>query len=73
MQSNLLVSSTAKGTSKADPEGEWPSLTYANWLLDQRFGERKWPYLQHFVKTYSAPLLQEVASIWAEEITEVGA
>jgi hypothetical protein len=31
------------------------------------------PYLAHFVKTYSAPLLQEVAAIWGEELTEVGA
>lgn len=72
MQSSLLVSSTPKGLSKADPDGEWPSLGYANWLLDQRFGARKRPYLQHFVKSYSAPLLSEVATVWAKEFTEVG-
>ena len=71
MQNHVRVSSTAKGTSRADPDGEWPSLTYANWLLDQRFGQRVRPYLAHFVKTYSAPILQEVAAIWGEELTEV--
>lgn len=70
MQNHVRVSSTPKGTSKADPDGEWPSLTYANWLLDQRFGQRIRPYLAHFVKTYSAPLLEEVASIWGDELTE---
>jgi hypothetical protein len=73
MQNNVRVSSSPKGTSKADPDGEWPSLGYANWLLDQRFGVRTRPYLAHFVKTYSAPLMQEVAAIWGEELTEVGA
>ena len=73
MQNNLRVLSSPKGTSRADPDGEWPSLEYANWLLDQRFGARPRPYLAHFVKSYSAPLLQEVAAIWGEELTEVGA
>lgn len=72
MQNNLLVGSSAKGTSTSDPDGEWPSLGYSNWLLDQRFGARKRPYLQHFVKSYSAALLQEVTSVWGEELTEVG-
>lgn len=70
LQNHVRVSSSTKGTSKADPDGEWPSLTYANWLLDERFGKRMRPYLAHFVKTYSAPLLQEVAAIWGEELTE---
>ena len=69
MQNHVMVSSIAKGTSRADPDGEWPSLMYANWLLDQRFGQRVRPYLAHFVKTYSAPILQEVAAIWGEELT----
>jgi hypothetical protein len=73
MQNHVRVISSAKGTSRADPEGEWPSLGYANWLLDQRFGERTRPYLAHFVKTFSAPLLQEVTAIWGEELTEVSA
>lgn len=71
MHRHLLVTSTAKGTSRADPEGEWPSLGYANWLLDQLFGARKRPYLQHFAKAFSAPLLEEIASIWGEELTQV--
>jgi hypothetical protein len=71
MQNHVRISSSPKGTSRADPDGEWPSLEYANWLLDQRFGARKRPYMAHFVKTYSTPLLQEVANIWGNELTEV--
>jgi hypothetical protein len=71
MQNHVQVSSSPKGTSRADPDGEWPSLEYANWLLDQRFGARKRPYMAHFVKTYSTPLLQEMAGIWGEELTDV--
>ena len=59
------------GDADRNPDGEWPSLTYVNWLLDQRFGHCVQPYLAHFVKTYSAPILQEVAAIWGEELTEV--
>ena len=71
MQNHLLVSSSPKGKPISDLEGEWPSLNYANWLLDQRFGARRRPYLQHFAKTFSSPLLQEVTAIWGEELTEV--
>ncbi|KIM72381.1 hypothetical protein PILCRDRAFT_741928 [Piloderma croceum F 1598] len=73
MQNHVRVSSSAKGTSRADPDGEWPSLEYANWLLDRRFGARKRPYMAHFVKTYSTPLLQEVANIWGDELTNSAA
>lgn len=71
MQNDLQVSSTAKGISKADLEGEWPSLGYSNWLLDQRFGARSRPYLQHFVKSFPTPLMEEISSIWGQELTEV--
>ena len=71
MQPDLLVGSSPKGESRKDPEGEWPSLEFSNWLLDQRFGARKRPYLQHFTKAFSSPLLGEVAAIWGEELTGV--
>lgn len=47
-------------------------MTYANWLLDQRFGKRQRPYLVHQAKVISAPLLEEVAHIWAQELDETG-
>lgn len=71
MQRDLLVGSSAMGKSGQDPEGEWPSLEFSNWLLDQRFGARKRPYLQHFAKAFSSPLMEEVAAIWGEELTGV--
>lgn len=68
VQRNLLVGSEAPDTSHYPRSGEWPSMTYANWLLDARFGQRDRPYLVHQAKTISRPLLSEVASIWAEEL-----
>jgi hypothetical protein len=45
-------------------------LTYANWLLDRRFGERARPYLAHQAKVISSPLLDEAASVWPSELEE---
>lgn len=63
-----MVASTA---GALDKEGEWPSLHYANQLLDERFGARRRPYVQHFVKAYEKEILAELAQIWPEELTEV--
>ncbi|KZP18337.1 hypothetical protein FIBSPDRAFT_594037 [Athelia psychrophila] len=68
LQSSLLVAASASGA--ADKEGEWPSLNYANQLLDARFGVRRRPYVQHFVKTYEKEILAEIAQIWPGELTE---
>lgn len=70
MQRNLLVTGEAPGTSRHKATGEWPSLTYANWLLDRRFGERGRPYLAHQAKTLVRPLLEEATSTWSIEFDE---
>ena len=72
IQTDPTVASTPKGQSKQDPDGEWPSLGYANWLIDQRFssGTRRRGYIQHFVKSFSAPLMAELADMWGPEFTE---
>ncbi|KAJ8296782.1 3-O-alpha-D-mannopyranosyl-alpha-D-mannopyranose xylosylphosphotransferase [Rhodotorula toruloides] len=69
MQRDLLVGGVAPGTSTDDPDGEWKGLGYSNWLLDQRFGKRKRPYLVHVAKTISMPLLREVQLVFHEELS----
>ncbi|KAF7969529.1 hypothetical protein HWV62_26969, partial [Athelia sp. TMB] len=91
MQRDPTVASTPRGASTADPDGEWPSLGYANWLLDARFsspapattegalfakggkGGRKRGYIQHFAKSFSAPLLAELGGMWGRALTDGGA
>ncbi|KAF7981941.1 hypothetical protein HWV62_30723 [Athelia sp. TMB] len=91
MQRDPTVASTPRGASTADPDGEWPSLGYANWLLDARFsspsppttegalfekggkGGRKRGYIQHFAKSFSAPLLAELGAMWGGALTDGGA
>lgn len=73
MQPDLLVESRAPeiDMSSEDSEGEWPGMMYANWLLDQRFGIRKRPYISHIAKIFSTPILLEMAAIWGEELSQV--
>ncbi|SJX66140.1 uncharacterized protein SRS1_13586 [Sporisorium reilianum f. sp. reilianum] len=65
---NLVVE--GKKSSQA-ATGEWPSLWHTNWLLDQRFGPRRRPYVQHVHKSFSKTLLQETRIGWAHEHARV--
>lgn len=61
---NLVVQ--GKRSPDATP-GEWSALWHTNWLLDQRFGKRSRPYIQHVHKSFSKSLLQETRLGWAHE------
>ncbi|GAA5902653.1 hypothetical protein JCM5296_000733, partial [Sporobolomyces johnsonii] len=63
----LEVEGVLPADGNDDVEGEWRGLKYSNWLLDQRFGKRKRPYLAHHAKSDSLPILQEAYEIWTEE------
>ncbi len=66
---NLVV----KGVQSPDATpGEWSSLWHTNWLLDQRFGARKRPYVQHVHKSFSKALLHETRMGWAAEHARLG-
>lgn len=66
---NLVV----KGKRSPDSTpGEWSSLWHTNWLLDQRFGKRSRPYIQHVHKSFSKSLLQETRIGWAHEHARLG-
>ncbi|KAG9032353.1 hypothetical protein FRB95_001535 [Tulasnella sp. JGI-2019a] len=67
MQSDLLV------TPQRPRDGEWASLIYTNELLDRRFGTRSRPYLTHTAKALSKPMLEEIASIWSDELGRTAA
>jgi len=54
------------GTEAA--RGEWPSLRYSNYLLNQRFGNRDRRYLSHLPKVLNIHILRELSEIWREEI-----
>ncbi|KAF7968346.1 hypothetical protein HWV62_30941 [Athelia sp. TMB] len=69
LQSSLLVASAVPARAP-DAEGEWPSLKYANQLLDARFGVRRRPYVAHFAKAYDKGILSELAQVWPVELTE---
>ncbi|KAF7966442.1 hypothetical protein HWV62_38384 [Athelia sp. TMB] len=69
LQSSLLVASGTPARAP-DAEGEWPSLKYANQLLDARFGVRRRPYVAHFAKAYDKGVLAELAEVWPVELTE---
>ncbi|KZP14786.1 hypothetical protein FIBSPDRAFT_959374 [Athelia psychrophila] len=88
IQRDPSVSSTPQGKSTQDADGEWPSLGYANWLLDGRFsspatssnpddpqfderadGGRRRGYIQHFAKSFSAPLLAELTEMYGSALT----
>lgn len=52
------------------PSGEWRPLKYSNYLLSERFGRRKRPYMVHVAKSISPSILREVATIWSSEFAE---
>ncbi|KAF7325942.1 hypothetical protein MKEN_00445100 [Mycena kentingensis (nom. inval.)] len=56
---NLLVGGSSDGG--ADGNGEWRSLGWSAHLLNQRFGTRKRPYMQHNARAMSLPLMHEAA------------
>nr|GAT46878.1 predicted protein [Mycena chlorophos] len=60
----LLVGGDATG--KADGGGEWRSLGWSDHLLNQRFGSRKRPYMQHNARSLSLPLMHEAALAFGE-------
>lgn len=49
-------------------EGEWPSLSYTDLLLSQRFGTRDRRYLVHVAKVLSVPVAREFAAVWSDEM-----
>ena len=66
---NLIV----EGKKSPKPTaGEWSALWHTNWLLDQRFGQRKRPYIHHVHKSFSKSLLQETRMGWAHEHARLG-
>ncbi|KAF8211706.1 hypothetical protein K438DRAFT_1807754 [Mycena galopus ATCC 62051] len=71
IQFDLDVKSQAPGTPvKGDKEGEWPGLSFTNWLLDQRFGLRRRRYLHHVAKALPTALMREAAAVWEEEVAK---
>ncbi|KAH8927931.1 hypothetical protein BT69DRAFT_1330038, partial [Atractiella rhizophila] len=58
--------------TRRDKEGEWVGLKYANYILNDRFGTRKRPYLHHNAKVLSLPILQEIRNIWEDELLATG-
>jgi hypothetical protein len=71
LQVDLPVTGRPVARAGDNFEGEWPSLDYTNWLLDQRFGQRPRPYATHTSKTFLKPILLEMEAIWGEEFAKV--
>ncbi|KAJ7097451.1 hypothetical protein C8R44DRAFT_889358 [Mycena epipterygia] len=59
MNSHASVDGDASG--RADGGGEWRSLGWASYLLSQRFGLRKRPYMEHNARALSLPLMHEAS------------
>ncbi|KAJ7733077.1 hypothetical protein DFH07DRAFT_846063 [Mycena maculata] len=59
MQWDLLVGGDSTG--RADGGGEWRSLGWSSYLLNERFGERKRPYMHHNARALSLPLMHETS------------
>ncbi|KAJ7779505.1 hypothetical protein DFH07DRAFT_730162 [Mycena maculata] len=59
MQSGFRVGGDASGD--ADGGGEWRSLGWSSYLMSQRFGLRKRPYMQHNPRALSLPLMHEMS------------
>ncbi|KAI0768964.1 hypothetical protein BD413DRAFT_478467 [Trametes elegans] len=51
-------------------QGEWRSMGESNWLLSNRFGARKRPYIVHEAKAVSFSMLQELALVWPGALNE---
>ncbi|KAJ7266363.1 hypothetical protein B0H12DRAFT_1320991 [Mycena haematopus] len=64
MDPNLLVAGDSTG--HADGGGEWRSLGWSAYLLNQRFGTRRRPYMQHNARALSLPLMHEVSLAFGE-------
>ncbi|KAI0629884.1 hypothetical protein C8Q77DRAFT_1065020 [Trametes polyzona] len=67
LQESLLVS-----PDRPHPgvEGEWRSMMESNWLLSNRFGRRRRPYVVHEAKAVSFSILQEIALLWPDAIAK---
>ncbi|GAA5892552.1 hypothetical protein JCM6882_005645 [Rhodosporidiobolus microsporus] len=70
MQRDLLVGGVSPSDTHDDPDGEWRSLGYTAWLLDERFGKRRRPYLVHVAKTMEGGMLREVQRVFGKELME---
>ncbi|KAJ7017733.1 hypothetical protein C8F04DRAFT_1154870 [Mycena alexandri] len=57
----LLVDADARG--EEDGGGEWRALHWTAWVLDQRFGARRRPYVLHYARALSLPLLHELGRL----------
>ncbi|KAJ7130267.1 hypothetical protein C8R44DRAFT_978397 [Mycena epipterygia] len=57
MDPGLMVTGNASRLA----DGEWPSLRWSSRLLDERFGTRKRPYVQHNARALSVPLMHELS------------
>ncbi|KAF8588238.1 hypothetical protein K439DRAFT_1613668 [Ramaria rubella] len=68
-----LLVKPVPANSKENPAGEWGPLGYSSWLLSERFGSRPRPYPIHAAKSFSMPLLDEVAHIWEDELRATAA
>ena len=64
----LLVEAVEWPVHNAD--GEWGPLQFSNWLLNQRFGRRKHPYVAHIPKVMSRAHFAEASSIWSKEFLD---
>ena len=54
--------------TKVTDTGEWGGLQHANYLLSQRFPERRRHYLHHLPKTLSKPIIHEAMHMFSEAI-----
>lgn len=70
MQRELKVFGFAPNIKLQEGDGEWKGLEYAAYLLSQRFGERGRPYLVHVAKSMSVPLMQEMQTMFLDELVE---
>ncbi|KAK7052590.1 hypothetical protein R3P38DRAFT_2502174 [Favolaschia claudopus] len=61
----LLVDGDASG--RADGGGEWRSLGWSASLLNERFGNRRRPYMHHNARALSLPLMHEVSLAFGEQ------
>ena len=68
MEPTLLVPPTIlKSREGTIAIGEWNSLQYSNFLLSKQFGPRYRSYLAHGPHVLSAPMLQEIQTIWPDD------